>query len=75
MYDVNDELQRLLQDDVDLPDLSYTTYDTLEQRLPHQVDTGFDDRPERHGHQVHDCVYWKMWLGEQLLLQFFCLFY
>ncbi len=46
MYDVNDELQRLLQHEVDLPDLSDTTYDTLAQRLPHQADTGFDARPE-----------------------------
>ena len=27
------------------------------QRLPRQVDTGFDDRRESHGHQVHDCVH------------------
>ena len=57
MYDVNDELQRLLQDHVDLPDLSDTTYDTLAQRLLRQVDTGFDARRESHGHQVHDCVH------------------
>jgi hypothetical protein len=60
MYDVDDELQRLLEDDVELADLSDTTYDTLAQRLPHQVDTAFDALPESHGHQVdrqlHDCV-------------------
>ena len=58
--EVDDELQRLLEDDVELPDLSDTTYDTLAQRLPHQVDTAFDALPESHGHQVdrqlHDCV-------------------
>jgi hypothetical protein len=57
---VDDELQRLLEDDVELPDLSDTTYDTLAQRFPHQVDTAFDALPESHGHQVdrqlHDCV-------------------
>ena len=52
MYDVDDELQRLLEDDVELPDLSDTTYDTLAQRLPHQVDTAFDALLESHGHQV-----------------------
>jgi hypothetical protein len=59
IYDVDDELQRLLEDDVELPDLSGTTYDTLAQRFPHQVDTGFDSLPESHGHQVtviYDCV-------------------
>ena len=44
--DVDDELQRLLEDDVELPDLSDTTYDTLAQRLPHQVDTAFDALPD-----------------------------
>ncbi len=50
-----------MEDDVDLPDLSettYETYDTLAQRLlPHQVDTGFDAHPESHGRQAHDCVH------------------
>jgi hypothetical protein len=39
--------------------LSGTSYDTLAQRLPHQVDTGFDALPENHGHQatvIDDCV-------------------
>jgi hypothetical protein len=49
MYDVDDELQRLLEDDVELPDLSDTTYDTLDQRFPHQVDTVFDTLPETGG--------------------------
>ena len=60
MYDVDDELQRLLEDAVELPDLSDTIYDTLPQSLPHQVDTVFDALPESHGQQVdrqlHDRV-------------------
>ena len=48
-------LQRFLEDEVDLPDLSDTTFDTLAQKcLPHQVHTAFDSLAESHGDQVHE---------------------
>ncbi len=46
-------LARLLEVDVNLPDLSDTTFDTLAQHIPHQVQTTFGTLAESLRDQVH----------------------
>ena len=54
----DDELQRLLEEDVDLPHLSDTPLTPgLAQILPRQVHTVFDAIAESRGDQVHDRVH------------------